>query len=128
TKGGIDNNRNKGRRLERQSVMNFSLQGERLLLPTLDMDWAASYSRASEWRPNERYISYVHECASLNVDAADTYLPFVSTPNSDLSAVELKEITEIENNNREDEFGAKLSFRIPLSVIDGQKGRIRFGG
>lgn len=128
TKGGIDNNRNKGRRLERQSVMNFSLQGEHLLLPTLDMDWAASYSRASEWRPNERYISYVHEGASLNVDAADTYLPFVSTPNSDLSAFELKEITENENNTHEDEFGAKLNFRIPLSVIDGQKGRIRFGG
>ncbi|MGO3307841.1 MAG: carboxypeptidase-like regulatory domain-containing protein, partial [Sphingobacterium sp.] len=37
TKGGVDNSRNKGRRLERQSVMNFSLQGEHILLPTLDM-------------------------------------------------------------------------------------------
>ncbi len=128
TKGGIDNSWNKGRRLERQSVMNFSLQGEHLLLPTLDMDWAASYSRASEWRPNERYISYVQEGASLNVDAADTYLPFVSSQSNDLSSFELKEITENENNTHEDEFGAKLNFRLPLTVIDGQKGRIRFGG
>jgi len=128
TKGGIDNNRNKGRRLERQSVMNFSLQGEHLLLPTLDMDWAASYSRASEWRPNERYISYVQEGAPLSVDVTDSYLPFVSNPANDLSKFELNELTENENNTHEDEFGAKLNFRIPLTVIDGQKGRFRFGG
>jgi len=128
TKGGIDNNRNKSRRLERQSVMNFSLQGEHVVLPTLDMDWAASYSRASEWRPNERYISYVQEGASLNVDATDTFLPFVSQPDKDLTNFELKEITENENNTSEDEFGAKLNFRVPFSVINNQKGRVRFGG
>lgn len=128
TKGGIDNNRNKSRRLERQSVMNFSLQGEHVVLPTLDMDWAASYSRASEWRPNERYISYVQEGASLNVDATDPFLPFVSQPGKDLTNFELKEITENENNTSEDEFGAKLNFRVPFSVINGQKGRVRFGG
>ncbi|SJN47790.1 TonB-dependent receptor [Sphingobacterium sp. JB170] len=127
TKGGVDNSRNKGRRLERQSVMNFSLQGEHILLPTLDMDWAASYSRASEWRPNERYISYVQEGAMLNTDFSDPYLPFASDQANDLSSFELNELTENENNTHEDEFGAKLNFRVPLSVIDGQKGRIRFG-
>ena len=128
TKGGIDNNRNKSRRLERQSVLNLSLQGEHLLTPILDMDWAASYSRASEWRPNERYISYVQEGAQLGVDVTDFHLPFVSNSSNDLSKFELKEITENENNTSEDEFGAKLNFRLPLSVFDGQKGRIRFGG
>ena len=128
TKGGIDNSRNKGRRLERQSVMNFSLQGEHLLSPILDMDWSASYSRASEWRPNERYISYVQEEAPLSVDMTDTYLPFVSNPGNDLSKFELDEVTENENNTHEDEIGAKLNFRLPMTVIDGQKGRIRFGG
>ncbi|WP_156308786.1 TonB-dependent receptor [Sphingobacterium endophyticum] len=128
TKGGIDNNRNKNRRLERQSVLNFSMQGEHILTPILDMDWAASYSRASEWRPNERYISYVQEGAPVSVDIKDPYLPFVSNPGNDLSKFELKDITENENNTSEDEVGAKLNFRLPLTVISGQKGRIRFGG
>ena len=128
TKGGIDNNRNKNRRLERQSVLNFSMQGEHILTPILDMDWAASYSRAAEWRPNERYISYVQEGAPVSVDIKDPYLPFVSNPGNDLSKFELKDISENENNTSEDEVGAKLNFRLPLSVISGQKGRIRFGG
>lgn len=128
TKGGIDNNRNKNRRLERQSVLNFSMQGEHILTPILDMDWAASYSRASEWRPNERYIAYVQEGAPVSVDIKDPYLPFVSNPGNDLSKFELKDITENENNTSEDEVGAKLNFRLPLTVISGQKGRIRFGG
>ncbi|WP_313190244.1 TonB-dependent receptor [Sphingobacterium sp.] len=128
TKGGIDNSRNKGRRLERQTVLNFSLQGEHLISPLLDMDWAASYSRASEWRPNERYISYEKPSGPLSVDISDPYLPFIANANADLDKFELNEITENENNTHEDEFGAKLNFRIPLSVIADQKGRIRFGG
>ncbi|MGG5902692.1 TonB-dependent receptor [Sphingobacterium daejeonense] len=128
TKGGIDNNRNKGRRLERQSVLNFSLHGEHILSPILDMDWAASYSKATEWRPNERYISYKQEGAPLTVDISDPYLPFVSASGNDLSKFELDELTENENNTHEDEIGAKVNFRLPLTVIDGQKGRIRFGG
>lgn len=128
TKGGIDNNRNKSRRLERQSVMNFSIQGEHTLSPVIDMDWAASYSKAEEWRPNERYISYRQKDAQLGVDVANMYLPFVNSINNDLSAFELKEITENENNTDEDEIGAKLNFRVPLTLINGQKGRIRFGG
>lgn len=128
TKGGIDNNRNKSRRLERQSVLNFSLQGEHVLSPILDMDWSASYSRASEWRPNERYINYEVKKIPLNVDVNDSYLPLVTNPTNDLSAFKLDKITENENNTHEDEFGAKLNFRIPLSIIEDQKGRIRFGG
>jgi len=128
TKGGINNSRNKGRRLERQSVLNFSLQGEHLLSPLLDMDWSASYSRASEWRPNERYISYESEGMKLGTDITDPYLPYVNNTNQDLSAFSLKEITENENNTDEDELGLKLNFRIPFTIIDNQKGRIRFGG
>lgn len=128
TKGGIDNDRNKGRRLERQTVLNFSLQGEHLISSFLDMDWSASYSRASEWRPNERYIAYEQAKTPVSVDISDPYLPFVNPTSADLSKFEFGKITENENNTDEDEIGAKLNFRLPLSVIDGQKGRLRFGG
>ncbi|WP_344675973.1 TonB-dependent receptor [Sphingobacterium kyonggiense] len=128
TKGGIDNSTNKNARLERQSVMNFSMQGEHILAPKLDFDWSASYSRAEEDRPNERYIAYRMKDASLGQDLADTYLPFVTNTNTDLSKYKFHEITENDNNTHEDEIGGKFNFRLPLSVIDGQKGRFRFGG
>ncbi len=57
TKGGAGDTRNA--RLERQQTMDFSLDGEHHF-GALSSDWALSFSRASEDRPNERYfgISY----------------------------------------------------------------------
>lgn len=127
TKGGISNDRNKGKRLERQDVLNFSMTGEHLLTSKLDFDWAASYSRAAEYRPNERYVAYELKKAELGQDLSNTYLPFVNDKYSDYSQLGFKNVTENENNTNEDEFGAKVNFRFPLSVIAGQKGRLRFG-
>ncbi|MBO5014955.1 MAG: carboxypeptidase-like regulatory domain-containing protein, partial [Bacteroidaceae bacterium] len=53
TKGGLDNNRNA--RLELQQTMDFTLDGEHTF-GRLNMDWAGSYSRATEDRPDERYF------------------------------------------------------------------------
>ncbi len=127
TKGGIDNDKNKGKRLERQDVLNFSLTGEHLLSAKLDFDWTASYSRASEKRPNERYMAYEVKKAELGQDISDTYLPFIKDQYTDYSKFAFKELTENENNTNEDEFGGKINFRMPLSVISGQKGRLRIG-
>ena len=49
TKGGIDNDRNKNRRLEDQRMQNYSLGGNHLL-GSLEMDWMTSFSKASEER------------------------------------------------------------------------------
>ena len=53
TKAGSDDN--KSARLERQQTMDFTLDGEHNF-GNLKVDWASSYSRATEDRPNERYI------------------------------------------------------------------------
>ena len=127
TKGGIDDNTNKNARLERQKVMNFSLRGEHLLTSKLDFDWAASYSKASEDRPNERYIEFEQEGLLLNNDFSKPRKPFVADNYHDYSQFSLKELTDNQDYTSEDEFGAKINFRFPLSVIDGQKGRFRFG-
>src|SRR5690606_24999673 len=127
TKGGIDDNTNKNARLERQKVMNFSLRGEHLLTSKLDFDWAASYSKASEDRPNERYIEFEQERLLLNNDFSNPRQPFVGDHYHDYSQFSLNELTDNQDYTSEDEFGAKLNFRFPLSVIDGQKGRFRFG-
>lgn len=127
TKGGIDDNTNKNRRLERQKVLNFSLKGEHLLSSKLDFDWAASYSKASEDRPNERYIEYNQKKLVLDQDLSDGYKPYIADNYQDYSAFSFRELTDNQDYTAEDEFGAKLNFRFPLSVVADQKGRFRFG-
>src|SRR5690606_35415476 len=129
TKGGIDNNRNKNARLEDQRVFNTSLKGQHLISSKLDMDWALSYSKASEERPNERYIDFQQKDVLLMQDLSNPNLPLVSAINGENPAdFELRKITENDNYTEESELGFKLNFRTPLSVIEGQKGRLRSGG
>ncbi|MBE8721265.1 TonB-dependent receptor [Sphingobacterium pedocola] len=127
TKGGADG-KNRNTRLEDQRVLNFSLRGEHLLSSKLDFDWAASYSKASEDRPHERYIDFEQEAVVLGQDLSNAYKPLIIDNYHDYSRFELNEVTENHDYTSEDEFGAKINFRLPLSVIDGQKGRFRFGG
>lgn len=130
TKGGIGSDRNKYARLEDQRVQNYSLGGNHLLGAALDMDWGVSYSKASEERPHERYINYEGEAdVAIQQVPSNNDRPIdlvYSKPDAQLS--ELDAISENYNYTDESEFGAKLNFRIPFSLIDGQKGRLRFGG
>ncbi|MEJ2881117.1 TonB-dependent receptor [Pedobacter sp. GR22-6] len=128
TKGGIGNNRVDNARLEDQRVQNYSINGDHLLGPKLDMHWAVSYSTAREYRPNERYIEFETGTLNFNKDFGPSRYPLlnVSTQPS-LDEYELDKITENTDETKEDELGAKLDFRIPFSLVSGQKGRLRFG-
>lgn len=128
TKGGIDNSNVKSARLEEQKVQNYSLRGDHLIGSTIDLDWAASYSTASEFRPNERYIDYEAEDASFSSDFGPTRFPLLRPAAKALSDYELGTISENTDKTKEDELGLKLNFRVPFSVIAEQKGRLRFGG
>lgn len=125
-KGGAAG-RNKNRRLETQQVQNYSLRGDHLFGSSLDMDWAASYSTASEEKPNERYILYRSGGFPVSFNG-DSYFPHYTIVSGDEMGLGFNEMTEGRGFTRETEFGAKLNFRIPFSVIDNQKGRLRFGG
>uniref|UniRef100_UPI00404A7EFF TonB-dependent receptor n=1 Tax=Flavobacterium sp. TaxID=239 RepID=UPI00404A7EFF len=128
TKGGIDNNRNKNGRLERQTVQNYSIGGEHLLGPKLDMDWSVNYAQASEDRPNERYIEYQNRGLNFNMNLADTRFPVITGLGDNAAEdFEFRELSENNDYTEESELGAKLNFRIPFSVISDQKGRLRFG-
>lgn len=128
TKGGIDNNKNKKTRLERQIVQNYSIGGEHLLSPKLDMDWSVNYAEASEDRPNERYIEFQNRDLDLDMNLNNPRFPLI-TGIGDNSAEDFEFRTLSENNDytEESEFGAKINFRVPFSIIENQKGRIRFG-
>lgn len=130
TKGGIDNNRNKSRRLEDQRVQNYSLRGEHLLSPSLNMDWGVNYAKAREYRPNERYIEFEQEDVAMVQDLTDPKHPYIvpaAGTQENLLAYNFGELTENRDDTHETEFGAKLNFRFPLSAVAGQKGRLRTG-
>src|SRR5690606_35579017 len=128
TKGGIDNNRNKNTRLEDQRVMNISFRGLRLLTPKLDMDWSVSYSKASEDRPNERCMDFRQKDVTMAQSFATNNSPLVyAVGGENPEKFELRSISEDHDYNREEESGAKINFIVPFSVINGEKGRLRFG-
>ncbi|MBO4986068.1 MAG: TonB-dependent receptor [Bacteroides sp.] len=132
TKGGAANNRNA--RLELQQTMDFTLDGEHTF-GKLNMDWAASYSRASEDRPNERYFGvemkgkknsdYFEDFSFVNAGGRN---PYPSKGLGDVSnySWSIDELTDANEDIRENEWKFKLNFELPLSKgIYGNK--LRFG-
>ena len=128
TKGGIDNNKNKKTRLERQIVQNYSIGGEHLLSSKLDMDWSINYAQASEDRPNERYIEFQNKGLDFDMNLNNTRFPLITGIGDNLAEdFEFRTLSENKNYTEESELGAKINFRVPFSIIENQKGRIRFG-
>ncbi|MBZ4191850.1 TonB-dependent receptor [Niabella beijingensis] len=126
-KGGTGTDQVKNKRLELQKVTNYALRGEHLLSPKWDMDWSVNYARASEQKVDERYIEFEQEDVTFRTDFANTRHPLITPQNEDLSSYSLSNLSEGDSWTRENELGAKINFRTPFSVIDGQKGRLRFG-
>ena len=128
TKGGTPDNRNA--RLERQRTMDFTLGGEHLF-GKLSADWSLNYARASEERPNERYIDYQLKKQKFDLDLSDERWP-LATPQSGSTMMlddsfSLKEVTEQQEDIKEEDLKAKLDFKLPLKK--GLFGNtLRFGG
>ena len=127
TKGGVDNDRNKSRRLEDQRVQNYSLRGEHLINSKLDLDWSTNYSEAREYRPEERYIEYRQKGLDMTQDLSDTRFPLVTTTGEALDEFKFDSVSENTDDTKESEFGAKVNVRFPFTIIPAEKGRIRTG-
>ncbi len=76
-KGGGDNDNVNNARLEDQRMMNFVLSGDHQF-GKIKADWAASHSKASEERPNEREILYAAEDLTFITDFSDKSAPKIS--------------------------------------------------
>ncbi len=116
TKGGTPNHRNA--RLERQRTMDFTLGGEHLF-GKLSMDWSLNYAKASENRPNERYIDYQLKKQKFTPDLSNERKPLYTPQdgstmylNNDFS---LKEVTEEFEDIQEKDLKFKLDFKLPLA-------------
>ena len=111
----------KDARLERQRTMDFALNGEHLFGTTL-LNWNLSYAKATEWRPNERYIAYKKEMVQFTPDLSNTRTPYMIPENAaDMvlgaaAGYELDELTEQQEDITEDDFKASLNLNIPLRM------------
>lgn len=115
TKGGIGNDRVDNRRLEDQRNRNLTLRGEHQL-NKLKMTWSTSYARASEERPNERYISYRESGQSVNLDLRDPGFPLALLANpADNLNLGFNEITEEFQDTYDEDFNSRVDFTVPAS-------------
>jgi len=126
TKGGISNDKNDNRRLEEQITSSINLKGEHILGKDMKFNWSASYAKASEERPNERYISYRVKKVPVKVNLTNTRNPYFFE-NSPLENFSLKEITEEYKHTEEKDFNARFDFEIPLIKKGYYKNELKFG-
>ncbi len=127
TKGGADDTKNA--RLERQQTMDFTLDGEHYL-GNLKIDWAGSYGRATEDRPNERYAAIKYEGIDFGegVEDAGGDQPYttVAIPSMSDEGWEVDELTNSDQSIVENEYKARINFTLPLTK--GLYGnRLKFG-
>ncbi len=128
TKGGIGNDQNDYSRLEDQKAYNFSVGGDHLFADILKMDWSATWAKASEERPNERYMSYRTKKADVSVSNLDSEEPSISQITSnDLSEWTLKELSEQYQYTEDIDMNARVDFQMPLAEGD-YKSILKFGG
>jgi TonB-dependent receptor len=119
------------RRLEDQEMMNFSLSGNHIF-GNLKANWMATYAKASEDRPNERYYNIATDGAvPVSVDFSNPEEPMIAAIESQFqrpsSAWELDELTEEFQYTEDVDFNARLDFELPLASGEYQS-LLKFGG
>lgn len=123
TKGGLDSDRVKAARLEDQRVYNATLGGSHLF-NKLKMDWNVTYAKASEERPNERYIAYRSSNQDVTVDLSNPEKPLAILSNqADNLGIGFNTIQEQYGYTFDQDLNAKLDFKLPYS----DKGILQFG-
>lgn len=124
TKGGSTDEDNA--RLEKQQTMDFTLGGENRL-GIFDLDWKVGYDRATEDRPNERYIDYRLKKQHFAMDISDPREPFAVPEEGSTMLLNdkfsLKELTEQQEAIVEEDFKVALDFNTNLS----ERSKLKFG-
>lgn len=124
TKAGSDDERNA--RLERQRTMDFTFGGENRI-GHLELDWKIGYARASEDRPNERYIDYRLRKQHFTFDLTNPRTPFASPADGSTMILNdeysLKDLTQQQQTITEQDFKAALDFKSRLS----ERSKLKFG-
>lgn len=124
TKGGGKGQRDA--RLERQRTLDLTLGGENRL-GIFDLDWKLGYARASEYRPNERYIDFRLKKQYFGFDLSNPREPWAYPLNGSTMTLNdnfsLKELTEQFEDIVERDIKAAIDFKTSLS----DRSKLKFG-
>lgn len=125
TKGGIGNDRVDYRRLEDQRAMTYSLNGDHQF-GNLELNWMAGYAKASEERPNERYIRFQASNFLINYDPSNTEFPGIGMVNpTDAASFKFNELTEEYQYTEDIDRTFKADFTLPYADAGSY---LKFGG
>jgi TonB-dependent receptor len=116
-------------RLEDQRVLSFQGGGEHLLGERLSVDWSAGFARASEDRPDERYIEWQASDVPMSEDISNPGKPQftpLSTGSVALSEFNFRRIEAQNSYTQEEDYTGRLDFTLPLRVA-GDRNDLRFG-
>ncbi|MGH1365257.1 MAG: TonB-dependent receptor [Calditrichia bacterium] len=130
TKGGIDTDEIDNKRLEDQRTYNMSFSGDHIIGKDIKLNWLGAYSKASEERPNERYISWRNRDVPFIWDFSDLEAPLFSAANaSDVEPGEfsLREITEENQYTDEQDFTVRMDVEVPGISTGANKNSMKFG-
>jgi TonB-dependent receptor len=104
-------------RLEDQRVFTLLAGGDHLLGGRARVDWSAGYARASEDRPDERYIEWQASDLALRADVSNPDRPTFTPVNSAAVAPEqfsFRRIEWLQSLTEEEDLTARLDVTLPL--------------
>ncbi len=118
----------KDARLEDQRTLHLSLKGEHQF-GSLGVKWKATYAKANENRPNERYLQYVYKKQTVGQDLANTRKPQVVVENTDAqdfnSNWKWDELTE--QHQYTEDIDKIFGFDFNLPLLSGTSNILKFG-
>ena len=117
-------------RLEDQRVLTLLGGGEHLLGDRVQLSWSAGYGRASEDRPNERYVEWQASDVALRADISDESRPTFTPVNAGQVAADQFAFRRMEweqSLTEEEDLTGRLDLTFPLSTAGGRN-EVKFGG
>jgi TonB-dependent receptor len=124
TKGGAGD-RNDNTRLEDQRTQNHMLSGEHLLAGRALLTWSASTGRASETRPDERYIEWRARNLEITPDYSDEQNPRFPE-NVATSAFTFRRIEQLESYTADKDQNGRVDLMLPL-MEGARETKLKFG-
>lgn len=128
TKGG-GGDRNKGARLEDQRMWSTQLAGEHQIGRRATLTWSGALSKASEDRPDERYIDWRARNVSIQPSYADQQNPFFTATNAaqvSPTAFTFRRIEQLESYTSDEDRNGRVDLLLPLGE-DGRGATLKVG-
>ncbi len=130
TKGGGPDGRLKDARLEDQRTQSHMLSGEHLIANRATLTWQGSIARASETRPDERYIEWRARNVAIQPNYTDQQNPQFTAVNPAAvapSAFTFRRLEQEDGYTKDEDQNARVDLLLPLREGDNST-RLKFGG